>query len=395
MFKKIKTMLIILLGIFSLVASVRTYVEAAESVEGNTSAVKRVGVNSKIKVKFFGNEGKLSFTEKKVNRGQQLGKFPKISRANYELKGWYTQEVGGKKVTTQQIVKNQKHANYYAHWKVATIKLDAKKLLFGAKGKQLQLNLNVTPKNADLSDLKVTSSNPDVVTAETNGQVTAQNFGKTTIAYTVDGKTAQVEAQVAKKWVAMTFDDGPWETTPKLVKGLEKRNEVATFFVVGENIPGKTKLLKRMARNGYEIDNHTWNHRMNSTDIRGDLAKTDAKLRKAIGKNSLMMRPPGGGLGGNVKKCGKPIMLWQVDTNDWRDRNTDIVYKRVVNQTRSGDIVLMHDIHATSIPAALAAYDTLAERGYAFVTVEQLLGNPKNNKIYYKGSKHVRTMKIQ
>lgn len=395
--KTIKTILIVALGIFGLSASVVSYADGLKKIGSPPFSLIANADDrntTKIKVKFVGTGGDLSFKAKQVSKGAKLGALPKIARGDYQLKGWYTKPVGGQKVTTKQVIK-KKNTTYYAHWQVATIEADAKKLLFGAKGKKLKLALKVTPENADLSDLKVTNSNPDIVTAELNGEVTAQNFGKATITYRVAGKSVNVETQVAKKWVAMTFDDGPWGTTPKLVAGLEKRNETATFFVVGENIKGKKKLLKRMARNGYEIDNHTWSHQMNAVKIREHLAMTDKQLEKVTGKRTITMRPPGGGLAGNVKKCGKPIILWTVDTNDWRDRNTDIVYKRVVNQTRSGDIVLMHDIHATSIPAALAAYDKLAARGYAFVTVEQLLGEPKVNKIYTEGPRRVRTMKIK
>jgi peptidoglycan/xylan/chitin deacetylase (PgdA/CDA1 family) len=118
-------------------------------------------------------------------------------------------------------------------------------------------------------------------------------------------------------------------------------------------------------------------------------------LYKLIGKKTLISRPPGGCLGGGVRNSGKPLILWTVDTDDWRDHNTALIYNRIISQTRSGAIVLVHDIHPTTIPAAVQAVDTLSKRGYAFVTVSQLLGNAQPNLAYSVGPKQVRTMKIQ
>jgi peptidoglycan/xylan/chitin deacetylase (PgdA/CDA1 family) len=195
--------------------------------------------------------------------------------------------------------------------------------------------------------------------------------------------------------VALTFDDGPGRYTNKLLKAMEKRGVRATFFVVGQMAKPRTAMLKRMARDGNEIANHTYAHNGTANALMGALKKTDAVVKKAIGKKTTIMRPPGGAINDVTRKCGKPIILWSVDPKDWRDRNSDTVYNRVMSGTKSGGIILLHDIHPTSVNAAIRIMKSLEKKGYAFVTVSELLGDPQAGKVYNKGPKKVRTMKIK
>jgi peptidoglycan/xylan/chitin deacetylase (PgdA/CDA1 family) len=107
------------------------------------------------------------------------------------------------------------------------------------------------------------------------------------------------------------------------------------------------------------------------------------------------MRPPGGAINNVTRKSGKAIIMWSVDPKDWRDRNVKTVYDRVMKNAKSGSIVLLHDIHPTSADAAIKIMKDLKKKGYVFVTVSDLLGKPKANKVYNKGPKKVRTMKIK
>jgi peptidoglycan/xylan/chitin deacetylase (PgdA/CDA1 family) len=87
--------------------------------------------------------------------------------------------------------------------------------------------------------------------------------------------------------------------------------------------------------------------------------------------------------------------MWSVDPMDWKHRNADYVTDHVVKHVESGNIVLLHDIHKTSVDAAIRIFDILEKKGYAFVTVSQILENPQPNTVYNKGtSPEVRTMKI-
>ena len=81
-----------------------------------------------------------------------------------------------------------------------------------------------------------------------------------------------------------------------------------------------------------------------------------------------------------------PLILWSVDPEDWKYQNADRVAACVTGQVEDGDIILMHDIYDTSVDAALRIVDELLDRGYCFVTVEQLMAlrgvRPENGALY-------------
>ena len=75
-----------------------------------------------------------------------------------------------------------------------------------------------------------------------------------------------------------------------------------------------------------------------------------------------------------VKACAdSPIILWSVDPEDWKDKDTARVVDHVVSTAKDGDIILLHDMYPSSVQAALEIVDRLGERGFCFVTVEQLM----------------------
>ena len=280
--------------------------------------------------------------------------------------------------------------------KATKITLDARELLFGAAGQKLTLNVTVSPKNADVRALTFTSSKPDIAEVNAKGQVTARRKGKCTITAKLDKLTVSCKVTITDKWVALTFDDGPSPYTAKLLNGLKKRGVYATFFVPGRAASKHGQsMLRIMKRDGHEVGNHVWGHDSKAKNLRARLAKVDKYIKLATGKESALMRPPYGILNKRVRTCGKPVILWSIDTNDWRDRNSSIVYGRITKQAKSGSIILLHDTHKTSVSAALKAVDTLKKRGYAFVTVSDLLGAPENNKVYFKGPSKIRPTKIK
>jgi peptidoglycan/xylan/chitin deacetylase (PgdA/CDA1 family) len=262
-------------------------------------------------------------------------------------------------------------------------------------GVVLKLKAKPHPKDADASDMRYESSDESVAVVASNGAVTPKGWGKCVVTLRSGNKKATCKVTVAKKWVALTFDDGPGKYTDKLLKAMKKQDVRATFFVVGQMAKPRADLLKKMVKNGNEVANHTYAHNGSEGALMNGLNKTDKIVKKAIGKKTVLMRPPGGAINSVTRRCGKPIILWSVDPKDWRDRNANTVYNRVMDGTKSGGIVLLHDIHPTSVDAAIKIMKALEKKGYAFVTVSELLGDAKDNKVYNKGPKKVRTMKIR
>lgn len=184
-------------------------------------------------------------------------------------------------------------------------------------------------------------------------------------------------------YVAITFDDGPHATlTPKLLNLLAAHHMKATFFVVGENAAEYPEILKRAAREGHEIANHSWSHpnlgKMGDEGVRRELQKTDDAIKAAIGTRPTLMRPPYGSITARQKNWihetfGYRTIIWDVDPLDWKRPGPSVVTHRIVSETRPGSIILAHDIHPSTIEAMPETFDQLEAKGFKFVTVSELL----------------------
>lgn len=193
-----------------------------------------------------------------------------------------------------------------------------------------------------------------------------------------ENSSIRAEKTITAK-VALTFDDGPHPVyTPQLLDGLNERGVHATFFVVGKNILGNEALLKRMETEGHLIGNHTYSHvKLSELDIAracAEVEKTNALICEVTGKEPEFIRPPFGEWK-KAMECSFEMIpvLWDVDPLDWTTKNTALVVERVLKDTKPGDIILLHDYYQSSVDAALEIVDALTERGYKFVTVDELI----------------------
>lgn len=243
------------------------------------------------------------------------------------------------------------------------------------------------------------SSNHKIATVSSNGIVKGKKNGSTyvTIRSKFTNKSAKCKIIVQKvKYVAVTFDDGPGDYTDKLLEALKDNNSKATFFIVGNRIKNYQSQLKKEFDYGMEIGSHSFSHAnlkaSSKVEIENQINKTNAAVKKVTGTKPTVFRPPYGNYNKTVsKKVGAPMIYWTVDTMDWKYKKTKYVYKSLKKQTRSGEIILMHDIHKTTVNGFIKALPELRKQGYEFVTVSELykLSNKKmkNGKMYY-GPKH-------
>ncbi|MET7336859.1 polysaccharide deacetylase family protein [Nonomuraea sp. NPDC005650] len=181
------------------------------------------------------------------------------------------------------------------------------------------------------------------------------------------------------KCVALTFDDGPGPYTDTLLAYLAAYRARATFFVVGSNVVTYPRVLRRTVAAGHEIGNHTWSHpdlrRLSPARVRSQLVRTDQAIQAATGVVPRLVRPPYGAFNRTVRRqTARPLVLWSVDTVDWRYRNSATVARRALRWVRPGSVILFHDIHPTTVRAIPRVLRTLAKRGYRFVTVSELFG---------------------
>ncbi len=196
-----------------------------------------------------------------------------------------------------------------------------------------------------------------------------------------------------KPMVALTYDDGPSAYTPVILDVLEANNATATFFVVGDRVDGSSKYqsyVKRAYELGCQIGNHTYEHKtltsLSKSGIQSQISKCDTAVRNVIGIAPTIMRPPGGARNTTVDQTvGKPIILWSIDTLDWKTRNASKTISSVLNNVKDGDIILMHDLYSATGEASKTIIPSLIKKGYQLVTIEELAkyrGGMKNGNRY-------------
>ena len=194
------------------------------------------------------------------------------------------------------------------------------------------------------------------------------------------------------KLLAITFDDGPGKYTADLLDGLGERGVHATFFVNGVNASGWPETLRRIVREGHQLANHTYNHKnLNTCSAKTVQAEIDAVqtlITAAGGDENAYIRAPYGNANKTVRSVVRaPLIYWSVDPEDWKYRDSETVRQNIEAGVFDGAIILVHDIHKTSVPGALAAIDELLDEGYEFVTVKDLFKRrgvtPEAGKVYY------------
>lgn len=196
------------------------------------------------------------------------------------------------------------------------------------------------------------------------------------------------------KYVALTFDDGPHpKVTPKVLKTLKEYDVKATFFMLGVQVEYYPDMAKKVAEAGHEIGNHSFGHpnltNKCPSEVRKQILESSKRIESATGRKPTLFRPPYGAINESVKKFSKeqktPIILWSVDSLDWKSRNAQAVTNEVMTNVKPGSIVLMHDIHPSTADALPQIITSLKKQGYQFVTVSQLLSLKKSigNGPYY------------
>lgn len=206
------------------------------------------------------------------------------------------------------------------------------------------------------------------------------------IASEASGLPSLADIPKADAYIALTFDDGPTGgsdgLTVRLLDALKEHNAHATFFMCGYRIKDFHTHMDRYLAEGHELGNHTMNHPskslkgQSSSFVHEEIDSNSELIESYTGQKPTVMRPVGGAYDNNVKECmkesGLPIINWSVDTLDWKNRDADIIYQRIVDSVQDGDIVLMHDLRQCTLDGVVRAMETLEDRGFAFVTVSEL-----------------------
>lgn len=195
-------------------------------------------------------------------------------------------------------------------------------------------------------------------------------------------KQTEIERQkedTAVKKIALTYDDGPDPVyTEELLAVLEAENVRATFFLLGQEIAGQEEIVKKMYDAGHILGNHTYSHvdllGLSEWEALEQLRKTNEVIAACTGEYPQYFRPPFGRCSESINKQISMLMImWTLDTRDWECQDTGVIVENIVQNVKENDIILMHDGYETTVEATRQVIPILKERGYTFVTVEELM----------------------
>lgn len=206
--------------------------------------------------------------------------------------------------------------------------------------------------------------------------------------FNLDGTTNGIairKLDPEKPMIAFTYDDGPaykYDLDRKLMDLFEQYDGRLTFFFLGDRISGSfKKVVRESYERGHEVASHTYSHINMGTAkpevVWPEINKTNLKIAEVTGHVADYVRLPGGTNGKYLSNLPMPIINWDIDTIDWRDKDKDIIFERMKQKAKDGGIVLIHSIHLSSYEASELLIPWLAEQGYQFVTLSELF--------YYKG----------
>ncbi|GLC88052.1 polysaccharide deacetylase family protein [Lysinibacillus piscis] len=181
------------------------------------------------------------------------------------------------------------------------------------------------------------------------------------------------------KRIALTFDDGPHpKVTEQILNTLDKYHAKATFFMLGSRVQYYPNIAKDVLARGHEIGNHTWTHpvltKMTAEQVTREYTSTAKEIEKANGHAATLFRPPYGATNDTVNaQIPVPVVLWTIDTMDWKHRNAQQLLPYVKKNLHNNAIVLMHDIHQSTADGLDEVLAYLQSEGYECVTVSEIL----------------------
>lgn len=214
----------------------------------------------------------------------------------------------------------------------------------------------------------------------TNDTVTVTTTAPTTTEPTTVDERGSTDS--VKKMIALCFDDGPGTDSSKtLAEGLKERGQKATFFELGQMIEENPEVCQFISDCGSEIAIHGFTHsdftQMGVDGTLKEVQETADLIKKYTGKTPTHVRPPYGSYNDDIQSAlldaGYDLIMWNVDTLDWKTRDASSVCDAIVNNgADGGDILCLHDIYESTAEGVLRAVDQLVEQGYQFVTISEL-----------------------
>ncbi len=186
---------------------------------------------------------------------------------------------------------------------------------------------------------------------------------------------------IKEKKIAITFDDGPDESTLSILEVLEKYNVRSTFFCIGKQVDDYPHIVKKIIEKGHIIGNHTYSH-SKLIDLYGtkkfvkEIIDADDSIKNTTGKIPLLFRPPYGVTNPNiakaVKKTGHKVIGWNKRSFDTTIPSEKVILKRITKNLKPGDVILLHDTKMITVTVLEQLLLFLQKNNYTTVTIDEL-----------------------
>lgn len=276
-----------------------------------------------------------------------------------------------------------KKENKYVN--IKDIVSDPKKLIYDVNSKLVKLNKKANLNTTILNNFFIDNNNITLYFHEKNNYYSIilptndyldveASFNKIESYY---AKSVNKIIDPSKPVLALTFDDGPSKYTKKIIDILNENDANATFFILGNKANIYSDTLNYMINSGNEIGNHSYNHKwltkLTSEEIKDQLNKTQEIIKSITGYTPIIMRPTYGSINDNLRNSSNlQLIMWNVDSNDWKLKNSKKIANRIINSVNDGDIILMHDTYNWTMEAVKIIVPKLIKEGYQFITVSEL-----------------------
>lgn len=210
--------------------------------------------------------------------------------------------------------------------------------------------------------------------------------------YYFDEETSEVVADLSKPFIHLSYDDGPSGLTAELLDILADHDVKVSFFFQGVNIAENEDLVKRAYEEGHSIGSHSYGHpnftTLTEEEILSQIERTDNLIESAAGIKADWFRSPYGEMNDfALSLIGKPVIHWNIDSQDWNGFDAKQIKDSILYYARDGGIVLMHDTYETTIEATKVLIPELKKKGYQIVNLETFFKvkevEAENGRIYY------------
>lgn len=188
--------------------------------------------------------------------------------------------------------------------------------------------------------------------------------------------------------VALTFDDGPTEFTPKFLDLLKDHQVKATFFCIGKQIEKYPETFQRIIAEGHTIGNHTLSHSNNTgflstSKMVEEIEKCDEVMAKTVTIKTDLYRPPFGvtnpSIAKAIKRTHKKSIGWNVRSLDTVTDDEKKIYRRVTKGLRKGSIILLHDTSEKTYHVLVDLLLFLKDKKYSTFTIDSMTNSTKND----------------